>query len=133
MMFFLSTETIAPAASRWLAANRIVEPCLKHLEPSSYGTGLNSIAIISIILPDSFFDNGGYKERKLYKRKSQEADIRLRLDYRSFLFASDEQRIRIYTKHILTSLKTLDGKVDSSFNLAKLLDDVEAAFADFQE
>lgn len=129
MHFFLSAETIAPAASKWVTTNQIIEPQMKQLQDNYYGPGLNSIAIISIILPEEYFDEGGYKERRLYKRKSEEADIRLRLDYHSFLRASDVQRLRLYSQHIIASIATLNGKMDRSFSFEKLIEDVKSVLA----
>ena len=131
MYFFLGAETIAPASGKWQIVSRIVEPRLKLLQDFTYGAGLNRIAIISIILPDTFYEEGGYRERRLYKKSRQEADSRLRLDYYSFINANDNQRLRIYTEHVLSSIKTLERKIDRSFDFTKLMEDVNDRLADF--
>lgn len=70
---------------------------------------------------------GGYKERKLYKRKTKEADIRLRIDYNEFIHASEEERLNIYNNHIVQSIRTLQKKLGPDFDYSKLEEDVKQA------
>ena len=100
---------------------------LETLREKDYGDELKSIAIISIIVPTSFYDEGGYRERKLYKRKTKEADIRLRIDYNQFIHASEEERLNIYNNHIVQSIRTLQKKLGPDFDYSKLEEDVKQA------
>ena len=100
---------------------------LETLREKDYGDELKSIAIISIIVPTSFYDEGGYKERKLYKRKTKEADIRLRIDYNEFIHASEEERLNIYNNHIVQSIRTLQKKLEPDFDYPRLEEDVKQA------
>ena len=131
MKFFLGAETYAPAQNYWMEARRIIEPQLEKLSSSSYGDGLSSIAIISIILPDQFFEHGGYKERRLYKRKSGEADIRLRIDFKQFIRAKPEQRLDLYARHIIECVQTLNGKLSRDFHFDVLLSDLLSVLSDY--
>lgn len=131
MQFFLSAETFAPAHNYWQEARSIIIPQLEKLSTSFYGNGLSRIAIISIILPDQFFEGGGYKERRLYKRKTGEADIRLRINFKQFVHAKPEQRLDIYANHIIDSVQTLHGKLDKDFRFAELLSDMNSVLSCF--
>ena len=108
MNFFLSAEVYGAAYSRWRPLRIQAEKQLETLRDKDYGDELKSIAIISIIVPTSFYDEGGYKERKLYKRKTKEADIR-------------------YNNHIVQSIRTLQKKLGPDFDYSKLEEDVKQA------
>ena len=127
MNFFLSAEVYGAAYSRWRPLRIQAEKQLETLRDKDYGDELKSIAIISIIVPTSFYDEGGYQERKLYKRKTKEADNRLRIDYNEFIHASEEERLNIYYNHIVQSIRTLQKKLGPDFDYSKLEEDVKQA------
>ena len=60
MEIFLSAETEGMAASRWFELQKIFSAELASINDVHYGKGLSSIAIISIIMRDHFFENGGH-------------------------------------------------------------------------
>ena len=126
MIIFLGAETYMQAGSCWAESYKMVSPCLKKLEDFSYGDSLKSIAIISIIFPDRYFDEGRIKERKLYKRKTCEADIRLKIDFKQFVRAKPEQRLDIYARHIIASVETLRKKVDKNYRFDELISDLHS-------
>lgn len=125
MIFFLGAETQASAWAMLTQLNRIAASELNALRDKSYGAELESIGIISILLQDEFLTDGGYKERRLFQRKTFSADIRLRIDYKKFMCATPEQRYKLYVQHILASIECLKGKVSAAFRLQELLTDVE--------
>lgn len=124
MRFFLSAETTAPASTYWFALRAQVYPELLKLENRFYGQGLTKVGIISIILPDHFFEDGGYRERRLYSQKNKEADIRIRLDYNSFIRAKPIERKKMYINHIICSLKSIEQKLDKNFEFEKMIADI---------
>lgn len=124
MNFFLSAEAQAPAAGILAQLHRIADSELKVLSDKCYGKELESIAIISILVQEELYEDGGFPERKLFQRKQFSADIRLRIDFRAFLIASSEKRYKIYCEHVLSSIETLRHKVSTDFLFDELVCDV---------
>lgn len=127
MHFFLSSETYGMASSFLHPIEIEFSERLLSLEETSYGEELTSIAIIAIILPSEFYSDGGYKERRLFHRKTRDADIRLRIDYHSFVYAKPPRRRELYAENVINSILTLKKKVSSAFQFDRLLSDVAAA------
>ena len=63
--------------------------------------------------------------KEIYKRKTKEADIRLRIDYNEFIHASEEERLNIYNNHIVQSIRTLQKKLGPDFNYPRLEEDIK--------
>ena len=124
MKMFLGAETAAPAGDLWFQLRAQIWPELKALQNRNYGPDIETIGIISIILPREYYDEGCYKERRLIRRKTKEADIRLRIDFEAFVRAKPEERFGIYADHLLNAFRVLEGRVSSSFDLPRLLSDV---------
>lgn len=124
MDIFLTSESYAPASTYWRPMCREFGKKLEHLKEFNYGDELKSIGIVTILLPESFFEDGGYKERSLFKRSTKEADLRLRIDYKAFIKADDAERRQMYLDHIMQALNTLRGKVSRDFALDALINDV---------
>ena len=126
MDFFLSCEGYAPGTTFWEPLEKEFSERLFELKNSFYGAELTSVAIISIILPQEFFSEGGYRERSLFHRKACEADVRLRMDFHAFVHTTPEKRREIYKQHILDALLTLKRKVSKEYDFERLLSDVTA-------
>lgn len=124
MDFFLSCEGYAPGTTFWEPLEKEFSERLLELKNSFYGAELASVAIISIILPQEFFSEGGYRERSLFHRKACEADVRLRMDFHAFVYATPERRREMYKQNILDALMTLKRKVSKGYDFERLLSDV---------
>lgn len=124
MNVFLGAELYGVAQKYWFELRKEFSPKLNSLREKNYGDELKSIGIITIILPDYFFNDGGYPERRLFKRKTKEADIRLRINYYQFIHANVEERRTIYINHILESINTLRDKVSRSYQFDQFVKDV---------
>ncbi|MHC4926792.1 MAG: Imm44 family immunity protein, partial [Planctomycetota bacterium] len=63
--------------------NEIEEKIKKYIENKDYGNEVSELSIIPIIVKfnKQMEEEGWFKERKLFKRKSKDADVRLRIDY----------------------------------------------------
>ncbi len=86
MKFFISAEIYKDAAETFRATRAEVERTLNSsLEGESYGSCLEEIGIIPIVLPAEFLL--GRNERRLFQRKSKSADYRLVIDYNKFQVA----------------------------------------------
>ena len=124
MNFFLGAEAQASAAGMLTQLNRIAASEIKVVSDKSYGEELEDIAIITILVQEQFLENGGYKERRLFQRKTHSADIRLRINYKKFMCATSEKRYEMYVQHILDSIACLKSKVSTAFRFQELLSDV---------
>lgn len=124
MILFLGAELYGAAGHYWFDLQKEFTQKLNQLKDKNYGGELNNIAIISIIMPEDFFEENGYPEKKLFKRKTKEADIRLRIDYERFIRVKSEQRRQIYIDHIIQALNTLKPKLSKSFRFDDLINDV---------
>lgn len=112
------------AAGYLARTGKQVEKKLKVLNGKNYGEELKEITIISICLPKSYYQDGDFQERRLFKRKERYADIRLRLCYEDLKKSNDENKYNMYVEHILLSLETLRKKVSKDFKLDELITDV---------
>lgn len=130
MTFFLSCEAYSGGAGLLMRYHRLTEIQLGALSDSNYGQELTDISIITIFVPDFLFEDGGWKERKLFQRKTHSADLRLRLNYQEFLSATPDRRADIYCKHILDSIETLRKKVSRNFRFDDLLHDISTLLND---
>lgn len=127
MDFFLGAEGCAPGTTFWRPLEREFSKKLEILKDSYYGDELTKISIISIILPPEYFSDGGFKERRVFFRKTHDADIRLRIDYHSFVYAKPSERREIYKQNIVDSIMTLKRKVSKKYLFNQLLSDVDSA------
>lgn len=125
MEIFLGAETEGAAAGKWFELQKTLTPLLNCLRDVDYGKDLTSIGIITILMRDSFFEDGGYPERRYYNSRKKEADIRLRMDYHSFNKATSEQRKAIYIQHIIRCIETAGEKVSGDFDADRLIRDVK--------
>lgn len=125
MEIVLSAETEGPAASKWFELQKEFSPLLSQVSMANYGESLTSIGIITILMREEFFEDGGYKERRYYNKKRKEADIRLRLNYVDFLRANKERQREIYTAHILECIRIAGENAGRDFELERLLSDVK--------
>ena len=118
MDFFWSLEGYGAADAKWSKITRELEPVLK-LNFSEYSCPFaDSIAIISIILPDEFLNF--YSERVFLSRKKRYADVRLRISYKDFVYTCDSQRIRILAEHLQSSLVALGKRMKTDEERASL-------------
>ena len=84
MEIYLSSETEERADSLLLPIRNIVDSLLDDIRKNEYGSALTSVGVFAIIMKEEMYDSGGYCERQYYSKVRKEADIRLRLNYKSF-------------------------------------------------
>lgn len=61
-------------------------------------------------MKEEMYDSGGYCERQYYSKVRKEADIRLRLNYKSFCNAEAEKRVELYKQHVSRALEIAANK-----------------------
>ena len=99
MEIYLSSETEGRADSLLLPIRNIVDSLLDDIRKNEYGSALTSVGVFAIIMKEEMYDSGGYCERQYYSKVRKEADIRLRLNYKSFCNAEPEKRVELYKQH----------------------------------
>lgn len=130
MRFFLSGELEGDIAEGFINIISEIGSELEGLNSNDYGSEVEEIAIIPIVakITPEYEDAGFFKERKLFKRKSKEADFRLRIDYETFLSADYATRKILIIRNIIQSIRILGEKAKSDFNAIKLEKDILQIF-----
>ncbi|AXO97260.1 Imm44 family immunity protein [Bacillus anthracis] len=130
MRFFLSGELEGDIAEEFINIISEIGSELEGLNSNDYGSEVEEIAIIPIVakITPEYEDAGFFKERKLFKRKSKEADFRLRIDYETFLSADYATRKILIIRNIIQSIRILGEKAKSDFNAIKLEKDILQIF-----
>jgi len=127
---FLSGELEGDIAEEFINIISEISSELEELNSNDYGSEVEEIAIIPIVvkITPEYEEAGFYKERKLFKRKSKEADFRLRIDYVTFLSADYAARKILIIRNVIQSIRILGGKAKSDFNAIKLEQDILQVF-----
>lgn len=130
MRFFLSGELEGDIAEEFINIISEIGSELEGLNSNDYGSEVEEIAIIPIVakITPEYEDAGFFKERKLFKRKSKEADFRLRIDYETFLSADYATRKILIIRNIIRSIRRLGERAKSDFNAIKLEQDILQVF-----
>ena len=131
MEIYLSSETEGRADSLLLPIRNMVDSLLDDIRKNEYGSALTSVGVFAIIMKEEMYDSGGYCERQYYSKVRKEADIRLRLNYKSFCNAEPEKRVELYEQHVSRALEIAADKAkiaDPEFQRDKLVYDVIQAF-----
>ncbi len=123
MKFFLTSITSGEAGeiSR-VIANDIREALIPFLLERDYGEELIDITVIYMIVSKSLGLN--MSERKLFKRKTREADMRLNIDYDIFCEADMQTRRLLIVKNIIESIRILDKRAKKDFNGVQMEKDI---------
>ena len=132
MKIFLSAECESLGGDLFSRMQKIVSEGMLTLQEKEYGTELTEIAIITILLQEKYFEDGGYPERRYFSRKNHYADIRLRMDLHKFLVSSPALRYQLYCENIIASVETLRKKVSKQYLFDQLLLDIKGVLLDPQ-
>lgn len=124
MNFFMSGELSGDSSADMIDLIIGIEKQVKTLEKNNYGD-INDIAVIPVIveLSGELEAQGFFKERKLVKRKTGEADYRLRINYYKFIEADDTTRKLLIIKNIIDSIRDIGRKV-KGFEAQRFEDDI---------
>ncbi len=93
---------------------------------NNYGEEFQDISIIPTIKEEKYL-GPDWKERRLVRPKSKDADIRLIMDYDKFVKADENGRLLLYVKMLVDAIKIVDAKKKGDFNGEKLIEDLLAA------
>lgn len=130
MKIILGAEAYQSACDLFRYAWNELQAAVDSLSGFDYGTEFESISVIPIIMPSEFHDS--YRERKLIKRKAKEADIRLYVDYESFVRCRSDmerepfksRRRLLLIKAIVDSITVVENGKKGDFQGIKLIDDL---------
>jgi len=110
---FFSTESQSPAVS-------LISDCFLAIKKNmhveflkKYTDCLDDIAIIPFCVDDEFMQIYQIKERKYIGWKRREADIRLRMNFNTFVRASKEERMQQCKEVIIRSLEVIAKRCEA--------------------
>ena len=126
MKILISSEESIGVGNKTNVIYEYLEPIIEKLNNNYYGSEFDMIGIVPTIMENEFLDEN-WKERRLVRSKSKDADIRLIMDYNKFVNTNDEGRILLYVKMLVDSIKIIDAKKKGDFNGVKLIEDLLAA------
>ena len=131
MRIFVSGELDEKISQDFRQLYREADKLLKPLESNDYGSEFKYIGIIPIIIDPKrgLLEAGFFKERKLIKRKTKEADIRLRTDFDKFYAADHNKKRLLLVDNIIRSIRVIGEKSKSDFNSEKLIADILKVFS----
>jgi hypothetical protein len=92
----------------------------------NYGSAIEDIGIIPVLITPELLNAGFFKERRLFKRKEKSADYRLRINYEKFLNGNDVTRRLLIIKNIIVSIRDLGRKAKKDFDAQSLENDILA-------
>jgi len=130
MRIFMSGETDGQISNDYRIVRNEIELKLKQLESNDYGSEFVDIGIIPIIIDPKrgLFEAGFFKERKLIKRKTKEADIRLRTDFDKFYAADNNNKRLLLVDNVIRAIRVIGEKSKADFNSEKLISDILQIF-----
>lgn len=120
-----STESWHPAAERISECFAHFDARMKVIDLSKYCDALDTIGIIPFSGPNKHMSD--WKERKYVSWSRREADIRLRIDFDTFVKSSRETQRDIVKEIIIKSLEIIKHKCDAKklrFDLDDMLYDM---------
>jgi len=90
----------------WKLYMKLEKAINKHLQEIEYENDkLDSLDVIIILRDDDYFN-----EIKKYRKSKKDTDIRLKIDYNTFLNANEEERKNLILDVLLRSLDILEEK-----------------------
>jgi hypothetical protein len=123
MRFFFSGEIDADVADEYREVRKAVEKNLNSaLSNQSYGSALDSIAIVPILLGPRF--SGSQKERRLLQRSKRSADYRLIIDYDAWRAGSRDERDRLLIMNLLEAVDDIARKLKGALDGTRLRLDI---------
>ena len=123
----MSTESDAKLGDNWIKIMlELEDKIISAIKNKNYGREVEDISIIPVIvdLPPEHEAAGFFKERMLFKRKSKEADYRLRINFNKFNKADDKLKRLLLTRNIVESIRNLGVKAKKDFDAESLENDI---------
>jgi len=105
MELWLTSEAYAGTRENMLFVNRTIDADLKEFFLSkNYGEDVEIWGYISVIMPQSVYDNGFFHEIKKYRPKTKEVELRLHIDFDKFVKASNQEALEMVMLKLIESI-----------------------------
>lgn len=126
MKFFLSGEIDIKISDTFRRIRKEIEGKLKELENISYGSEVEDIGIIPIIvdITPELEEAGFFKEIKRFNKKNKEADVRLRMNFNKFSNSDIKIQKLLMIKNVIESIRVLSEKAIKDFEANRLEEDI---------
>lgn len=124
---FFTTESQSPAASLISDCFQVIMKNMKVESLQKYTDCLDDIAIIPFCVDDEFMQTFQIKERKYIGWKRRDADIRLRMNFDTFVQATKEERMQQCKEVIIRSLEVIAKRCEAKklrFDIVNLIQDI---------
>ena len=127
MKLFMSCEAMSPATMYILDMERVISPMLDNFfKEKKYGNDVESFYLISPCVSRKFIKDTGWKERNMYSKKDKSTDVRLFIDWETFISVSREERKKMYFEHIYQSIEQFGKKHPKlDFDWERMLKDMK--------
>jgi len=121
----MSGEIDAIIADIYREIRNEIESEIKILEEHDYGSEIESIGIVPIIvnLTPELERARFFRERNLFSKKNKDADYRLGIDYDTFVNGNNQTNKLLIIKNIIDSIRHLSKKT-KNFKAKKLENDI---------
>lgn len=129
-VIYFAGETEERAVKCFRETMQAVDPMLDEIRTKSYGNALRELGIFAVILKENSYEESCWKEKRYYSATKKVAEVRLRLNYRDFVFAKPESQISMCKELILKAFEIAVEKIqkiDKQFRGEELLADVNEA------
>lgn len=129
-VIYLAGETEERAVKCFREVMQVVDPMLDEIRARSYGNALRELGIFAVIMKESSYEESCWKEKRYYSATKMTAEVRLRINYRNFVFAKPENQINMYKELIIRAFEIAVEriqKIDKQFCGEELLCDVNKA------
>ncbi|WP_242218424.1 Imm44 family immunity protein [Bacillus cereus group sp. BfR-BA-01380] len=110
MEFFISGEVDKSVSEYFNKIRREMEKKLQNLQEKNYGSAVNGISIIPIIVPPDLLQLGFFEERRLFQRKEKDCDYRLQINFQKFLNGDKENRKLLLIKNLIETIRSIGTK-----------------------
>jgi predicted transcriptional regulator len=129
MKIFITGEVHASIIEKFRNALLKIREVINKINNKSYGGGIKNWGYISIINPESFYQEGFLNERKHYAKKKKDLDMRLKIDYQKVLNASEIEMFNLISNSILSSVDIAEHELKiSDFNFNAFRTDLTNLF-----
>lgn len=89
----------------------------RHVNIQNYTQLLDSIGISPIIAPFDLYASNSWTETDYVSKKYRLATISLRMNYEVFISASTDDKIKMLSDNIISSLRCVKKKLGTSFDM----------------
>lgn len=127
--FVFSTDSQAPAATRISGCFLAFEKQSRVTSLAPYTDALDQICVVPFCISEKFLRTLPYNERRYISWRNRYADIRLKMDFDTFIHATREEQMRLCRENLLCSLQVVKDRCDKKkqrFDLEALLKDLFA-------